>query len=529
MYPTSSDHWFFRNYTFYRIFICLILIMMFFAELEPRLVGAKLPNHFITGVIIYGAICLLNLSIVNAPIKTSHVRKALLLSFFVDIVMIGFLSYTSGVSGNPLLLLLIVIVAISAISMGSATSILLAATASIVVLLRNGLLFTELGNSDLLLSAALQGVIFFLTGIVVHRLSHRLTLSENLANSQATTMAGLEHFNKLIVQRLQTGVIVATNNHQIRFINASAQRLLGDPSPSKGWTTDQVLPKVIADKLDDWLAHKHSNNDSVKTYNSGPKIKLSFAKLTNDNSVDSLIFLEDDRLIQQQAQNIKLSALARLTASIAHEIRNPLGSISHAAQLLLESENLDKMDAKLAQIIQSNCLRMNQIIENVLSLSSRGKAKPKLIDLSVFLQHFKDDFCYSQPDSILDIDIQTPGIAINFDHSQLTQVVSNLCINAIRYSEQKTAQQRVLLRAYTDQNNGLPQLDIIDFGPGVSDDNIYRIFEPFFTTEKTGSGLGLYLCREMCETNHTSLNYKAKPHSCFKLTFSHPLKNWSTK
>ncbi|ROR94739.1 sensor protein PilS [Sinobacterium caligoides] len=530
MLSPDTERLFFRNYTFYRIFLCLCLLTMFFIELEPKIIGNLYPNLFALSIISYGAVCLANLIMLGITLSTKQVRGTLLLCFIIDITVISLLCYASGTAGNALSLLLIIIIASGAISMGPTISLLLAAIATIAVLTRSGYQYLELGNgySHLLLSAAVQGVIFFLASILVQRLAYRILKSEELASEQASTLADLQHLNQLIVQRMQTGVIVATKQHKIRLINKAAQRLLGGNKTMLSTATQQ-LPNLLADKYDRWLNDPQQHSLLFEPYASGPKIRVNFAPLSPNNEHESIIFLEDDRLLVQQAQQIKLSSLGRLTASIAHEIRNPLGAISHAAQLLKESEQLDSADLKLSNIVQNNCLRMNDIIENVLSISRRGETRPEQLSMTNYLREFKEQFLHSQPASQVTLELEH-DIHINFDPGQLNQVLINLCENAIRYSQQVSGEQSVIIRGYTDENNKLPQIDIVDFGAGIAEDKIDTVFEPFYTTESTGSGLGLYLCREMCEANHTLLHYQRdqRGRSCFKLTFSHPMKRWPT-
>ncbi|CAH0993213.1 Adaptive-response sensory-kinase SasA [Sinobacterium norvegicum] len=524
MLASSSERLFFRNYTFYRIFICLCLLTLFLLNLHPRLIGNENPDLFATVIIIYGAVCLINLLLFSFDIPGEQFKVLLFCCFLVDILAITLLSYSSGSAGNGLSLLLVIIVVIGSISMGASISTLLAAIATIAVLIRNSLLYVDEGNNHLLLTGAMQGVIFFFTSIIVQRFSHKLSQTEKLASVHATSLAELQHLNQLIVQRMQTGVIVATDQHNMKLVNEAANRLLGGKLDQS-----HMLPEVLQQKFDTWLNDRRQYQSTFEAYQSGPNIRVSFAPLNSHDHQETLIFLEDSRLLTQQAQQIKLSSLGRLTASIAHEIRNPLGAISHAAQLLNESEVLTGADKKLTNIIENHSLRINQIIENVLSLSRRQKAEPQTILLRDFLKEFRSNFLTSQPHAILEIQLnKLSDHTVTFDPGQLMQVLTNLCENAIRYSQAVTGEPKVTIRSYTDANNKLPQLDIIDYGHGVKDSMLGQIFEPFFTTENTGSGLGLYLCREMCEANHSLLHYQPDQHqrSCFKLTLSHPKKRW---
>ncbi|MFZ3203528.1 MAG: HAMP domain-containing sensor histidine kinase, partial [Pseudomonas sp.] len=231
--------------------------------------------------------------------------------------------------------------------------------------------------------------------------------------------------------------------------------------------------------------------------------------------------------IAQQAQQLKLASLGRLTAGIAHEIRNPLGAISHAAQLLQESEDLQGPDQRLAQIIQDHSRRMNLVIENVLQLSRRRQAEPQLLDLKYWLHRFASEFRGSAaPGQTLHLETQSGTVQTRMDPHQLTQVLTNLVQNGLRYSAHNHPQGQVWLKLFRDESSDLPVLEVLDDGPGVAPEQLQHIFEPFFTTDNKGNGLGLYIAREMCESNQARLDYKPREGggSCFRITFAHPRK-----
>ena len=209
-----------------------------------------------------------------------------------------------------------------------------------------------------------------------------------------------------------------------------------------------------------------------------------------------LFFIEDNTRLTHQAQQIKLASLGRLTASIAHEIRNPLSSVSHAAQLLSESQNLELSDMKLTKIIHENCIRVNLIIENVQNLSKRQRAAIQLFELNAWLEHFIQEYMQYEPEAAIQTQYTTSNILVPFDPPQLTQVVNNLVENGIRYSAQQTGKKQItLITGITAQER--PYLEIQDQGKGIIKEHLQQLFEPFFTTEHKGTGLGLYLSREI--------------------------------
>jgi two-component system sensor histidine kinase PilS (NtrC family) len=226
----------------------------------------------------------------------------------------------------------------------------------------------------------------------------------------------------------------------------------------------------------------------------------------------------------QQAQQMKLASLGQLTASIAHEIRNPLGAISHAEQLLAEATNESPENKRLLEIIHTNTLRVNNIIENVLQLGRRDHSVPEQISLEDWLANFSAEFIHSQgckPDDI-NISIEPPDTSIFMDATHLHQVLWNLCQNGLRYSIDIPNQARLKINVSVASNSSNPVIDVFDNGPGIDASIMEHIFEPFFTTGSSGSGLGLYISSELCACNNSRLSYLNVPTggSCFRLEFT---------
>ena len=217
-----------------------------------------------------------------------------------------------------------------------------------------------------------------------------------------------------------------------------------------------------------------------------------------------------------------MASLGRLTASIAHEIRNPLGSISHAAQLLSESNHLHPDDSRFLEIILQNCNRVNQIIENTSVLSRRKEPSPELINLHDWLKKFIDEYVTNTACKVKLV-IKNKNINVKMDASNLRQILINLFDNGRRYSKQKIGEEKLLVEIGHDDSDDTSHINIIDFGPGIPEDKQDSVFEPFYTTDKEGSGLGLYICKELCEINQATLSYShlENENSCFKLSFPH--------
>ena len=272
-----------------------------------------------------------------------------------------------------------------------------------------------------------------------------------------------------------------------------------------------------------WRNNLTLRPQSVKIDGVGLELQPSFIALDQSPHHQTLVFLEDLAQIAQQAQQLKLAALGRLTAGIAHEIRNPLGAISHAAQLLQESEELNGSDRRLTQIIQDHSQRMNRVIENVLQLSRRQQTVPQRLDLKPWLERFvaetREGATARQQ---IHLHIGSGDFKTLMDPNQLTQIVDNLVRNGWRHSIQVHDQAQVWLELFVDRASQLPILEVRDDGTGVAPDHQAKLFEPFFTTSTQGTGLGLYLSRELCESNQARLDFKPRQGGgCFRITFAH--------
>ena len=226
-----------------------------------------------------------------------------------------------------------------------------------------------------------------------------------------------------------------------------------------------------------------------------------------------LIFLEDNDVVAQRALEMSANSLAKLSGSIAHEIRNPLAAISHAAQLLAESEDISETDRRLINIIHSQSRRMNDIVENILQLSRREKSRPDLLNLKTWLNEITNEFKATFPVMTIDMitDLDEDDVWVLFDRGQLHQVVWKLMENAIQHAGYETNVASVKIKMKHLPGTGYCVITVEDNGPGIPEQQIEHIFEPFYTTDKLGSGLGLYIARQLCEVNQAELTVDSSP------------------
>lgn len=508
-----------KIYSGYRLLLSIALLGSFLVFEENRIVGNVKPVLFLYASLAYLIInCISILSIL--PRQKNLSKQSLFVTFFIDIVAIIAIADSTGGVKSGLEILLVVIVAGSSIMLTGQIATLLTALASLFMLADTYRLIeqTHLSSSSVFHTGIL-GFVLFGTNFFIQTLVQRIRKSQLQAEVNAVEAQRQQQLNQLIVQRMQTGIIVCDSQGFISTLNQSAKELLLD----RDNTTESLyeLPPTLKTQLKHWLQSPQQRLPSFKIENSSIDIQANFSALNSEEEI--LIFLENNQKLSARAQEIKLASLGRLTASIAHEIRNPLSAISHSAQLLKESPQLDEGDKKLSHIIEKHCKRVNQVIENVLQLSRRSTPTPDTLNLQDWLRQFIDD--YKSTRQSCNIALITPNqeCLTTVDFSQLQQVLTNLVDNGLRYSQQNTGQPKLTLLLDNDSVNQLPYLDIIDEGKGINEQQRNHLFEPFYTTEAQGTGLGLFIAREMCEANQIRIHYlfNNEQKSCFRLHFPH--------
>jgi two-component system sensor histidine kinase PilS (NtrC family) len=522
--PAQQSVTLLRIYTWYRLALVSVLIAVLVFTRRDPLVGQGDPQLFVALCGTYFLAALLLLIALPAIKRLS--KRVLLANFTADIAALTMLSHLSGGTAGGISLLLLVCVAASGLMLSGQLALLIAALASIA-LLGDTLyqLATNPAANQSVVAAGMQGMLLFATSVGFQVLSQRLRASQQLAMERAADVSKLQNLNQLIVQRMRTGILVVDSNSTIKMMNEAAAELLHavDVQQQLARGSNPPLIESLRHRFEAWKNNPAAPARVFRIVDTGPDLIARFTALDYEQSGDTLVFVEDSAQLAQRAQQLKLAALGRLTASIAHEIRNPLGAISHAGQLLRESPHLDDSDSRLIDIVLNHSRRINSIIENVLQLSRRSPPNPRRLDLTAWLRDFVEQYKQGAASDV-QINIHTlPDIEITADPDQLEQVLTNLLDNGLRYSQKSTGIASADIVVTTDRQR-FPQLDIIDEGPGIDPRDQEKVFEPFFTTENKGNGLGLYISRELCEINQARLHYLRTEHgkSCFRISFSHP-------
>lgn len=520
IFPFSTPWKALQIFSTYRVFLAIALMVAYLINPENRFLGNENPSLF-----YIASLSFLFLSLIGFFLSFLFKRfyyAQLQLQILIDISLIVLMMHASGGSSSGLGVLIAISTSTACILTGSPAALAFSVLASFGMLAEE--LYSQMTNSHNktgMTQVGILSVMFMATSLLSYNLSRRIIETESVAKASMKGLANMEKLNEEIIQFMSTGVLVVDGNNQIRLINRSAWIHLGMPQSTKSHKLSEISTP-LARQLDLWRRKSSFHSKPFRNTATGPSLSPNFSPI-DESKENTIIFLEDTTVLNQQAQSLKLASLGRLTASIAHEIRNPLGALSHAAQLMKESEHTDPTNLSLIDIIEKNTHRVNNIIENIMNLSQRKTVQAKSVNLANFLPTMINEFTSTQDEPpIFDLHIQSSNITVHFDLSQLSQILTNLIDNAARYSEIKTGIKHVKIMCGVEAHSHSIFLDVIDQGDGISPEISEKLFEPFFTTSRSGTGLGLYLSKELCEANHARLDYIpiATGGSCFRISFS---------
>ncbi|GAA3915995.1 HAMP domain-containing sensor histidine kinase [Luteimonas lutimaris] len=370
-------------------------------------------------------------------------------------------------------------------------------------------------------------VSFFAIATVSNLLGRQMRESHAVAGLRAAEAANLNEINGLIIRRMRTGVLLIDGSGFVRLANEAALMLLGDVDLSvdgKPRNIRDIAPDLAA-RLQAWRHDGVLVDAPILLGETADQVEIlpRFARLLVDGET-TLVFLDDTSMVSRRAESLTLAAMGRFSASLAHEIRNPLAAISYATQLLEESNNLDDSDRRLLQIVHQQCMRTNGIVESVLGLARRERAQPENIDLVIFARRFLDEYLETVPPDVDEIKLSAgvSSLPVLVDPRHLQQVLTVLLQNSLRYGRMPGQPARVILRV--EKRGDTPVIEVLDRGPGIPDGVLAQLFRPFFTTSEHGTGLGLYIARELCRANGANLEYVSVPAggACFRLTLPGP-------
>lgn len=533
----------FRATNIYRLVLAALLLTAFVIDEQNRLFGKQDPRLFLGGAVIYMVLAVI--AIAGSFWRRPRLMVQAHLQLLADLAALTIMINASGGLTSSLNSLLIAAVAASGILLPLSSTLLGAALGFFLLagswlfdrwqvaqaLARAGRgrddwagLLEQTGNAtDDWVRIGVLGAVLFIAAGLTYTLADRARRGEALARQRTSELLDVAELNQGIIRHLQNGVVVVDAAGQIQLLNDTAQTLLDAPPAPPGIPLD-VLSPLLAQRLADWRSGNALESPAFRPAEHRPELIPRFTRLSGRQAPNVLILLEDSDQVAERLQQIKLAALGRLTAGIAHEIRNPLAAIGHAAQLLEEAAGVNAQTRRLAQIVYDNVKRANRIIGDVLDLARRDRGKPERLALGPWLAVFSQEFLRGPDGPLPDWrhTIEPADLAVSFDPHQLRQVLWNLCANACQHGAQPGTPPRLELSATIEQGRNRPILEVRDAGPGVAAEHVNRLFEPFFTTRAKGTGLGLYLARELCEANRAHLQYLpiAGGGSCFRITFA---------
>src|SRR5574340_276627 len=499
-FPTVDFWRSLRYFNLYRLALASLFVFLA-GTFGPSLsLGERNWTVFFTASLIYAAVVIFSF----VPLKLRWPRFAWQLAGQVggDIAGLSVLSYASGgIQSNIGLLLLVSLAAAGLISRGKIT-LFFAALASIAALLEHSyaVLYADAEVAQYV-QVGLLCISYFAVAWVAHTLAKYAVGSQELARRRGHDLASLSEANRLVMRDMQDGVLVVDEHGVIMQMNPSAARLLCHSAISGGSLAENF--PLLFGQYALWKRNGTVSRDTLQL-DVGGQSRLRFVAVERNTAHGAVIFLEDMQRVRAEAQQIKLAALGRLPASIAHEVRNPLSAISYAAELMQEEQG-DAKQQRLLQIVLDNTQRINRIVQDVMQLNRRDRAQPEVFELDAMLRTFVEEFNLAERlEPGVMVLAGVPGDAISFDRGHLRQVLWNLCRNALRYGRKMPGSLMLVM----ESAGGRAMLDVQDDGPGISAEYRRRLFEPFFTTAADGTGLGLYIAKELCEANGALLEYQ---------------------
>lgn len=453
----------------------------------------------------------------------------------LDIGVISLLYVAAGGAKSGLAILYLFPLAGAAILVALPLALFFVSIVVLILLGESGYQLLQSSADGSTLQAGLYGAAFFAAVFVVNRLAARLIKQESLAAQRGQDLQVQQAINQLVIADMGDGILVVSADGTIFTANPAAESMLGlavaAGQPRVGlkeiptlkplakafavWRSRSEKTDLKRTEVPVFVVIKPGNDPTLQGATTvwgrrrelSVHLKLRFVRVETSGASElrTVIFLQDVTEIENQAQQLKLASMGRLTASIAHEVRNPLSAIAHAATLL-EEDASDMGQRRLLRIVGDNVGRLNQMIEDILKLSRKAQQHGEPIALAPMLGQILEEFCatHTVRPIMMDADMGSAS-QVWFDPLHLREVLVNLLGNALRYASGGAGS----IRVHTVMNTaGHLELHVQDDGPVITPEIRAHLFEPFYTTSSKGTGLGLYLARELCLNNGAMLDYE---------------------
>jgi two-component system, NtrC family, sensor histidine kinase PilS len=486
----------------YRLVVALLLAVGYGFFNNLFAIGLQQPA--LAGFTVVAYLVIAGMLMVPAMLREPSITLQVTLQVVIDTAAVVVLMYASGGIRSGLGVVLLMSLAGAGLISRGRLAFLNAAIAAIAVLAEH---FLQVVHNDAppadFVQSGLMSLAYFATAGLGSTLARYARASQKIAEQRSIDLANLSQINELVIRDMQDGFLVVDDKDVIRQHNPRCAQLLAQ-APGREMPLGDYSPE-LAGLLANWRRDPRPAFFALKAPRSAVELQVHFVAIGTGDPPPTVIFIEDVGRMREHAQQMKLVALGRLTASIAHEIRNPLSSIGHAAELLGEDVK-EKPEQRLISIIRDNVFRLDRLVQEVLYLNRRDRAEPEAIEPRAYLANFVHEFCASEkvPESGVLLAVQTPR-RMRFDRQHLDQVLWNLARNAWRHSRKGDGAVRIALSP--GPAPGTLALDVFDDGKGVVPEVQAHLFEPFFTTDAQGTGLGLYIARELCDGSGANLEY----------------------
>ncbi len=487
-------------FNLYRLVVAVLLLVSLFLPITRNFVPGSFGPPLLEAL-IYAYLLLAGVGLFFSLRWRQRFNLQLTVQICLDVAVVSLMMYVlGGVSSGMGLLLMISLAAASLVGQGRLVLFYAAVATLAVLLLEFAGIWWRVFDSASIVQAGLLSAGFFATAVLGRLLGQRAMEQEELARRRGAALEDQNRISQRILERMQDGILIVDREGSVLGHNPGAGEMLGVPLADGAALVDCSPRLAVAFRR--W---RQSLGGSVVEFENplGSELRARF-EATDSSQGESLVFVEDVSRIRSQALQLKLASLGRLTASIAHEIRNPLAAIGHASELLQEECPGGTHD-RLLRILRDNVFRLDRIVQDILQLGRGERAQPERLRLDEFLPAFVEEFCAVEQVDISVVHVDSKPLELVFDRSQLLQVLWNLAGNALRHASKASGSVRFEV---AQSREGRVELHVIDDGPGVPEDFRDQVFEPFFTTRRQGMGLGLFIARELCEANGASLQLR---------------------
>lgn len=508
-----------RELYFFNLYRLLAAAMLGLLLMGP--IGAMVgePTHPRLAAALASAYLLFALAMLLRPPPPQRLQAQVLAGVGIDIAVAMLAIWLLPYSASTIAVLLLFGVAAAAVLLPLRPALSMASLAALALILQTAWAVVDV---DLDAGSVVQRLLFAAGYIAAALLAWTLAQSNreshDLARQQGRQLETLSHLNELVIRRMRTGVLLVDGDGRIRLANEAALALLDADIDPQGVRLADISPE-LAQQLLAWRQSRNHQDQPLSLGQDRMEVLPRILPLQPGDEA-ALIFLDDAEQVARRAETISLAAMGRFSASLAHEIRNPLAAIQYATQLLEESPDIGIADRRLLDIVRQQCLRTNAIIDSVLGMARRERASPQRLDLWQQAQRFLQEYTAIQPDLAPHLGLADPppgGAMAMVDPQQLQQVLAILVNNAMVHGRQPDQPPRVHINMGSER--GEAWLDVLDRGPGIPPARVARLFQPFNTTSEHGTGLGLYIARELCRANQGQLEYRPLPGggSCFRI------------